>query len=139
MNLVYSYLDSAPLLTQGPWVRAWERSWRRNGWSTRLLTRRIAEQHPEFFADLTKLHKWCALAHQKEPGFYSSIFTINHSLAPGRTHYTPPDAGAPVLEMSSASLDGHALKFGELGWEFSDLVSFDGFPIDELYSSGLRL
>lgn len=138
--IIYTYLDGAPLLSQGPWIRAWERSWRRQGWSTRLLTRRIAEKHPEYFPDLTKLHKWCALATQKEKGFYSSIFTINHSLKPGSFgDIEAPPAGAPVLEMSRFSLDDLASKFGVTGWEGANLVSFDGYSIGELYSSGMPL
>lgn len=138
--LIYTYLDSAPLLSQGPWLRAWQRSWQRNGWTTRLLTRRIAERHPEFFPDLTKLHKWCALAQQKERGHYSSIFTINQSYKPDeRWLFVSPPTGTPVLEFSRYSLDPHALKFGELGWEAANLVSFDGLPVEELYSSGVKL
>lgn len=140
VSLVYAYLDSAPILVHGPWVRAWQRSWQRNGWTTRLLTRRIAEKHPEYFPDLSKLHKWCALATQKEKGFYSSIFTINQSLKPGVIPSAVPTAeGDPVLTFSRYSLDERAYKYGALGWTLAELVSFDGLPIDELYSSGMRL
>lgn len=138
--IIYTYLDGAPLLSQGPWVRAWERSWRRNGWTPRLLTRRIAEQHPEFFPDLAKLHQWCALAMQKELGRYASIFTFNHSLvADSFGALETPRVGAPVIAMEQYSLDSVASKFGAPGWESAWLVSFEGLPIDELYHSGLPL
>lgn len=138
--IIYTYLDSAPLLSQGPWVRAWERSWRKQGWTTRLLTRRIAEKHSQFFPDLAKLHKWCALAMQKERGYYSSIFTINQGL---KASALPSDVyfpvNGPALAMRIVSLDDRAVKFGAIGWTLSELVSFEGLPIDELYESGMRL
>lgn len=141
MALVYSYLDSAPLLSQGPWLRAWQRSWQRNGWTPRLLTRRIAEQHPNFYLNSPpSLMRWLALSLQTEPGYFSSIQVINRAYPPGAS---PPDCSFPsfgsAVGAARASLDSLALPYGAPGWSDSGLVSFEGLPVEELYSSGVQI
>jgi hypothetical protein len=137
---IYTYLNGAPLLTLGPWLRAWERSWRRNGWTPVVLMRRAAERHSQFNPSIPENHKWWALAMQRQPGYFSSVFTFNRAYPPPATS---PDCSFPSLGtargMSQASLNTRALPYGVPGWQEAELISFDGFPVDELYDSGLLL
>lgn len=91
---VYSYFSPDGPELDLQLVPLWEESWRRQGWTPRLLTIRDARKHPDF-ANLS-FAAFLAWA-QVGGGWYSKINTINFSFLPRQPKSRIESVGDGVL------------------------------------------
>lgn len=85
--IVYAYYNPAPTAPefQAKFIRLWSESWRKAGWTPRLLTERMAEEHPAYTprANLTG-KAIMATRHFGETGALVTANVINFGLPPFR-------------------------------------------------------
>jgi hypothetical protein len=96
--VVYTYYEALPGMTgQGEIIRLWEQSWRKRGWTPRILTPRDAKAHPRFAEFDARIntyptannrqyenccyHRWLALA-QVGGGWMTDTDVINFAFFP---------------------------------------------------------
>ena len=81
---VYAYWDSSesPIDEQAGLLRVWERSWRRQGWTPRLLTIANARKSKNYQPSNNSLDNMLWALHAVGGGWLSDIRLINNSLKP---------------------------------------------------------
>lgn len=85
--IVYAYYNPAPTAPehQAKFIRLWSESWRNHGWTPRLLTERMAEEHPAFTPRANFVGRAImATRHFGEPGVLVTANMINFGLEPRR-------------------------------------------------------
>lgn len=85
--IVYAYYDPSPSAPpfQARFIRLWAQSWRKHGWTPRLLTERMAEEHPGYRPYCSQMAKAVfAVSYYDQPGMLVRANIINFGLKPKR-------------------------------------------------------
>lgn len=85
--IVYAYYDPSPSAPpfQARFIRLWAQSWRKHGWTPRLLTERMAEEHPGYLPHCSQTAKAVfAVSYYDKPGMLVRANIINLGLKPKR-------------------------------------------------------
>lgn len=113
---VYCYFD--PDHSTAALLRVWATSWRKRGWSPRILTVRNAQEHPDFASAHWQDYPRLAIEKARRgKSVLVDIEAINFSLRPWK--FFPPKDSAPVIYLSD-------------GWENARVVLFSNVHDPEI-------